>query len=89
MSSSYTTRRWQQMDFVVGQEIHLSGNHTCKGKDGKPHKFEDMCDKLAGKYPKDFKFTSWHPHCRCYASCQNSTKLFLICYQADLPKFPQ
>lgn len=60
--------RWQQMDFVVGQEIHLSGNHTCKGKDGKPHKFEDMCDKLAGKYPKDFKFTGWHPHCRCYAT---------------------
>ncbi|MBR3455746.1 MAG: hypothetical protein IKH26_10515 [Bacteroidaceae bacterium] len=22
--------RWQQMDFVVGQEVHLSGNHTCK-----------------------------------------------------------
>ena len=60
--------RWQQMDFVVGQEVHLSGNHTCKGKDGKPHKFEDMCDKLAGKYPKDFKFTGWHPHCRCYAT---------------------
>ena len=60
--------RWQQMDFVVGQEIHLSGNHTCKGKDGKPHEFEDMCDKLQGRYPKDFKFTGWHPHCRCYAT---------------------
>ncbi len=60
--------RWQKMDFVVGQEIHLSGNHTCKGKDGKPHKFEDMCDKLQGRYPKDFKFTGWHPHCRCYAT---------------------
>ena len=60
--------RWQQMDFVVGIEIHLSNNHTCKGRDGKPHPFHDMCDDLAGRYPKDFKFTGWHPHCRCYAT---------------------
>ncbi len=59
--------RWQQMDFVVGIEIRLSDNHTCKGPDGKPRPFTDMCDKLAGRYPKDFKFTSWHPMCRCYA----------------------
>lgn len=60
--------RWQQMDFVVGIEIHLSNNHTCKGRDGKPHPFHDICDELAGRYPKDFKFTGWHPHCRCYAT---------------------
>ncbi|MBO4849870.1 MAG: hypothetical protein J5529_03090 [Prevotella sp.] len=60
--------RWQQLDFVVGIEVHLSGNHTCKGRDGKPHRFTDICDQLAGKYPKDFKFTGWHPHCRCYAT---------------------
>ena len=60
--------RWQNLDFVVGIEIHLSGNHTCKGRDGKPHRFTDICDKLKGKYPKDFKFTGWHPHCRCYAT---------------------
>lgn len=60
--------RWQQMDFVVGIEVHLSNNHTCKGKDGKPHPFYDICDTLAGRYPKDFKFTGWHPHCRCYAT---------------------
>ncbi len=60
--------RWQDMDFVVGIEIHLSGNHTCKGRDGKPHRFTDICDELAGRYPKDFKFTGWHPHCRCYAT---------------------
>lgn len=59
--------RWQQMDFVVGIEIMLSGNHTCLGADGKPHRFSDICDELAGKYPKDFKFTGWHPHCRCQA----------------------
>lgn len=59
--------RWQQMDFVVGIEIVLSNNHTCKGPDGKPHPFHDICDELAGRYPKDFKFTGWHPHCRCHA----------------------
>lgn len=54
--------RWQQMDFVVGIEIKLSNNHTLNGVP-----FMDICDTLAGKYPKDFKFTGWHPHCRCYA----------------------
>lgn len=59
--------RWQQMDFVVGIEIVLSNNHTSKGPDGKPRPFHDICDELAGRYPKDFKFTGWHPHCRCHA----------------------
>ncbi len=59
--------RWQQMDFVVGIEIQLSNNHTCLGADGKPHEFYDICDELKGRYPKDFKFTGWHPHCRCHA----------------------
>lgn len=49
--------RWQQLDFVVGIEIQLSNNHP------EP----DICDDLAGRYPKDFKFTGWHPHCRCHA----------------------
>jgi len=50
--------RWQSMDFVVGIEIHLSNNHPVP----------DICDDLKGSYPKDFKFTGWHPHCRCYAT---------------------
>lgn len=54
-------KRWEQMDFVVGYEIKLSGNHTLKGKP-----FTDICDSLAGKYPKDFVWTGWHPLCRCY-----------------------
>ena len=64
--------RWKQMDFVVGYEIKLSGNHTCNGKP-----FRDICDELSaplgstntegiGCYPKDFMFTGWHPLCRCY-----------------------
>lgn len=59
--------RQQQLDFVVGIEIKLSNNHTCLGADGHPHPFEDICDDLAGRYPKTFKFTGWHPFCRCHA----------------------
>lgn len=58
--------RWQQLDFVVGIEIHLSNNHNCKGVPAGA--YYDICDELKGKYPKDFKFTGWHPHCRCYAT---------------------
>ena len=54
--------RWQQMDFVVGIEIKLSNNHTLNGVH-----FTDICDTLKGRYPKDFKFVGWHPHCRCHA----------------------
>lgn len=55
--------RQQALDFVVGVEVHLSGNHTLNGKP-----FKCMCDDLVGKYPKDFKFTGWHPNCRCYTT---------------------
>lgn len=54
--------RWQQLDFVVGIEVKLSNNHTLNG-----HPFTDICDDLAGRYPKDFKFRGWHPFCRCHA----------------------
>ncbi len=27
-----------------------------------------VCDAKAGKYPKYFKFTGWHPHCICVAT---------------------
>lgn len=52
--------RYQKLDFIVGIEIALSGNHTLNGEP-----FRDICDELAGKYPKDFLFTGWHPFCRC------------------------
>lgn len=58
--------RWQELDFVVGIEIHLSNNHNCKGVPSGT--YYDICDELQGKYPKDFEFTGWHPHCRCYAT---------------------
>ena len=50
--------RWQALPFVLGIEIHISNNHQT----------EDICDIFDGKrFPKDFKFTGWHPWCRCYA----------------------
>ena len=70
MTADY--ERWQQLDFVVGIRIELSNNHTLNGK-----KFRDICDELSaplgstntegkGCYPKDFKFSGWHPLCRCH-----------------------
>jgi len=49
--------RWKQFDFIVGYEIKLSGSHPA----------EDICDSLAGRYPKDFVWTGWHPNDMCYA----------------------
>ncbi len=48
--------RWQQLDFVLGQEVKLSESHPA----------EDICNTLAGRYPKDFNFCGWHPQCFCY-----------------------
>lgn len=52
--------RWKQMDFVVGYEIKLSSSHHNRMPHG------DICDTLAGKYPKDFRWTGWHPNDLCY-----------------------
>lgn len=52
--------------WIVGIRIVLSNNHTCKDSQGVAKPFTDICDKLAGRYPKDFKFTGWHPNCRCH-----------------------
>ena len=48
--------RYQDLPFVIGIEIKTSGNHP----------ESDICDELAGEYPKDFLWTGWHPNCRCY-----------------------
>jgi len=53
---------WGKNKLVVGFEVVLSNNHTCKSVKGQ---YTDICDELQGKYPKTFKFTGWHPHCRC------------------------
>jgi len=49
-------QRWRQLDFVLGFKINLSG----------AHKERDICDDLAGVYPKSFKWYGWHPLDRCY-----------------------
>lgn len=48
--------RWSSEPYVLG--IRLSGNHP----------EEDICDELAGDYPKDFMWRGWHPRCRCSMS---------------------
>ena len=50
--------RWANEPFVIGQYIHLSPQHE-------PEKDEDICDELQGYYPKDFKWSGWHPNCMC------------------------
>lgn len=63
MNIAYRTAeqtRWKQMDFIVGYEIKLSGSHHHRMPHG------DICDELAGKYPKDFKWSGWHPNDICY-----------------------
>ena len=60
INMSYRTsdlERWQQLDFILGYEIKLSG----------AHRIYDICDELKGIYPKWFIFTGWHPACMCYA----------------------
>ncbi|GHV71866.1 hypothetical protein FACS189420_8220 [Bacteroidia bacterium] len=63
--------RWQQLDFVVGFEIHVSERHAewleKVWNKAHPGKLE-ICDKMAGKYPKWFKFKGWHPQCMCYVT---------------------
>lgn len=52
--------RWQQLDFVIGFEVHRSNHEPlCKCK---------LCERLVGRYPKTFKFKGWHPQCMCYAT---------------------
>ena len=50
--------RRQQLPFVTGVEVHLSGSHP----------IIDMCDDLAGEYPKGFIFMTWHVGCLCYTT---------------------
>ena len=50
--------RWAKMDYIKGKEIKTTNNTTHKS---------DMCDFLAGIYPKGFCWTGWHVNCMCYA----------------------
>lgn len=50
--------RWQKMDYIKGKEIKTTNGIKHQG---------DMCDELAGVYPKNFYWTGWHVNCMCYA----------------------
>jgi len=54
--SDYVRR--QQLPFITGIEVHLSADHPQM----------DMCDDLAGIYPKGFIFDIWHVGCICYTT---------------------
>lgn len=59
---------WQNLDFVVGQEIRRSNHvYDC-----------DVCESLKGRYPKDFKFSGFHVQCRCYVIPILSTQKELL-----------
>jgi hypothetical protein len=69
INNSYRMAEWesyQNNPVIVGFQIRLSNNHTLKNpKTGKPEPFIDICDYAQGRYPKDFVWYGWHPHCRC------------------------
>jgi hypothetical protein len=71
-SSDY--ERWQKLPFVVGIEIHTSNNHP----------EYDICDELQGDYPKDFKFTGWHPRCLCFSTPKQLTDSEYDKYEDEL-----
>lgn len=75
------TLAWMQSPACIGIEVTLSNNHTCRGVKGM---FFDICDELAGKYPRDFKFTGWHPFCRCVAVPITASKEEFVSYLQDM-----
>lgn len=74
------SERWTRSWWVKGIRVSLSNNHTCIDSKGKPAPLFDICDLLAGDYPADFKFTGWHPQCRCYATA-------ITCEYADIREY--
>lgn len=67
MNAAYRRAEWesyQNNPLIIGYEIRLSNNHTIV-INGKIRTLHDICDVLAGRYPKTFLWTGWHPHCRC------------------------
>lgn len=57
---------------VLLQPGERTDDKSQQRKDGSPkanavRPLTDICDTLAGRYPKDFKFTGWLSHCRCHA----------------------
>jgi len=67
VNAAYRRAEWesyQNNPLITGYRIELSNNHTTLIK-GKRVALRDICDELAGEYPKTFQWTGWHPQCRC------------------------
>jgi hypothetical protein len=61
MNMAFRTADYLQnsrLPFVTGVTVELSAAHP----------MDDICDSLAGHYPKGFNFTGWHPLCICFAT---------------------
>ncbi len=52
--------RWRQLDMVIGIEIKLSVQHP-------DYNYPEICELLAGIYPKTYIFIGNHPQCLCIA----------------------
>ncbi len=67
---------WNSSNTVTGIMVSLSNNHTLNGKP-----FVDICDRFdKQRFPKWFKFTGWHPQCRCIATPISPNRKELIEY---------
>lgn len=67
MNAAFRRAEWesyQNNPLITGYEIRLSNNHTTLIK-GQRIPLKDICDDMAGVYPKTFLWTGWHPQCRC------------------------
>lgn len=68
MNAAFRRAEWesyQSNPLVTGYEIRLSNNHTTTNSKGQRVPLKDICDDMAGVYPKTFLWTGWHPQCRC------------------------
>ena len=68
--------RRKNLPFVLGINVNLSPAHP---------KY-DICDELQGLYPKEFKFTGWHPNCLCFTTTKLMEKDDFIQYLNDNQK---
>ncbi len=53
--------RWKQLPMVIGVKISLSAQHP-------DYNYPEICEVLAGTYPKDFVWIGWHPQDLCHAT---------------------
>ena len=68
INAAYRRAEWesyQNNPLVVGYEIRVAEVRT-RLEHRKDLDLTDICDELAGVYPKTFLWTGWHPHCLCY-----------------------